>query len=62
MQSASASQLSTIDQDFSSLGQALQSGSLSAAQSAYSTLQNDLTTLGNGASSNSGKGLVTVAV
>lgn len=32
----------TINQDFSALGQALQSGNLSDAQNAFSTLQQDL--------------------
>ena len=35
-------QNSAISQDFTQLGQALQSGDLSSAQSAFSTLQNDL--------------------
>jgi hypothetical protein len=36
----------TINQDFSALGQALQSGSLSDAQNAFSTLQQDLQKFG----------------
>ena len=36
------SQNSAISQDFTELGQALQSGDLSSAQSIFSSLQNDL--------------------
>jgi hypothetical protein len=40
--SSSSSQDSAISQDFTQLGQALQSGDLSSAQSLFSSLQNDL--------------------
>ena len=40
--SNSSSPISTLQQDFTSLGSALQSGSLSSAQQAYASLQSDL--------------------
>jgi hypothetical protein len=40
--SNSSSPISTLQQDFTSLGQSLQSGSLSSAQQAYASLQSDL--------------------
>lgn len=47
----SSSTQNTLSQLFSQLGQALQSGNLSTAQSAYASLQQDLTQLGGGSAS-----------
>jgi outer membrane protein assembly factor BamD (BamD/ComL family) len=52
-QSSTSSTESTLGQLFSSLGSALTSGNLSAAQTAYSTLTQDLSQLGLGSSSTS---------
>jgi len=55
-QTANASTLSTLTHGFISLGQSLQSGSHSAAETAYTTLQQDLTQLGrSGAQSITGQ-------
>jgi hypothetical protein len=45
-QSADASSSNPLAQAFGSLGQALQSGNLTAAQTAYSTIQQDLAQFG----------------
>jgi hypothetical protein len=52
-QSGSSSSTSSLSQLFSSLGSALQAGSLSAAQTAYSTLTQDLAGFGLGTGSSS---------
>jgi len=44
--SASSSQQNSVNQAFSTLGQDLQAGNLSGAQSAFATLQNDLQQIG----------------
>jgi hypothetical protein len=46
-------QASALQQDFNSLGQALQSGDLSTAQSAFAQLQQDLGNFSSGSSSSS---------
>lgn len=45
----SSSQTSAVQTDLNSLGQALQSGNLSAAQAAYTSVQSDLQAIGVGA-------------
>ncbi|HEY2363759.1 MAG TPA: hypothetical protein VGK36_21760 [Candidatus Angelobacter sp.] len=45
----SSSQTSAVQNDLNSLGQALQSGNLSAAQAAYTSVQTDLQSIGVGA-------------
>jgi outer membrane protein assembly factor BamD (BamD/ComL family) len=52
----------TLSQLFSSIGSDLQSGNLSAAQTAYSPLSQDLATLGWGAGSGSGSAAGTVSL
>ena len=52
-QTTSSSIGNTLSQLFSTLGSALQSGSLSAAQTAYSTLAQDISGLGWGSGANS---------
>jgi len=49
----SSSSQNALDQLFSQLGQALQTGNLSTAQSAYASLQQDLSQLGGGTASSS---------
>jgi hypothetical protein len=49
--SFSSQQSSSLAQDFSQLANSLQSGNLSAAQSAFSTLQNDIQQIGGFSSS-----------
>jgi aminopeptidase N len=51
--SAASNSSNPLAQAFSTLGQALQSGNLSAAQTAYKTIQQDLTELGWNAASTS---------
>jgi len=53
----SANSSNPIAADFKTLGEALQSGNLSSAQSAFSRLQNDLKAGSQGASSNVSSGL-----
>ncbi len=52
-ESGSSSSSMNLAQAFGTLGQALQSGNLSSAQTAYSTIQQDLTELGWNAASTS---------
>jgi hypothetical protein len=57
LQDSSAAQQNPIAQLFSELGQALQSGNLSAAQQAYTTLQQDFQSAsGKGAPTSSSPG------
>ncbi len=59
---ANSTATNSLTQDFSALGQALQSGTLSAAQSAYTTLQQDLQQFGwNAVATQSGTGQVSLA-
>jgi hypothetical protein len=53
LQPGNSSTTDSLSQVLGSLGSALQSGNLSAAQTAYSTLQQDLAQFGMGSSSNS---------
>jgi hypothetical protein len=58
---ANSTATNTLTQDFSALGQALQSGTLSAAQAAYTTLQQDLQQFGwNAAGTQAGTGQVSL--
>jgi soluble cytochrome b562 len=60
---ANSTATNSINQDFSALGQALQSGTLSAAQSAYTTLQQALQQSGwNAVETQSGAGQVSQTV
>ena len=54
--STSGPQSGQLAQDFSALGQALQSGNLSAAQQAYSTIAQDVQQFGIGANAGPGSG------
>jgi hypothetical protein len=59
---ANSTATNSLTQDFSALRQALQSGTLSAAQSAYTTLQQDLQQFGwNAVGTQSGTGQVSLA-
>jgi hypothetical protein len=59
--SANSTASNSLTQDFSALGQALQSGTLSAAQAAYTTLQQDLQQFGwNAVGTQSGTGQVSL--
>jgi soluble cytochrome b562 len=62
MQTSNSNSGSALVQAFAALGQALQSGSLSAAQSAYTTLQQDLQAFGWNAASTGLSGTSTVNV
>jgi soluble cytochrome b562 len=61
-QTSGSTSNSSLAQAFTALGQALQSGSLSAAQTAYTTLQQDLQMLGWNAASMAQSGSSTVNV
>jgi len=62
MHSGGANASSTVSQIFSQLGQALQSGNLSAAQQAYTTLQQDFTQFMAGSGSSSASQAATSAL